>query len=249
MYYKRKQKYVKKDIVESLHSDSSCTDSYSTDTSRPDTNMDCECQTKTQTKSVCDKLVLSKKWLKKNLKECKNVERKVKHKFVVKLGKCEVKKNTNYNHMITANVTHHVDEDINCHHQCNKIIKHKKTSKSINGSDCSNIPSDMSNYVNEYIEDNMNYNDSVQSKTTKSTDSSCDTSSNSSSNSSSDTSSCMSTQSSISHKKYKKPKKDSRTKKHKETRKHKETKKRNSCRRPKPILVTEDHGYKTPSFC
>lgn len=60
----------------------------------------------------------------------------VKHFFKVSLGKCEVTRDVNVTHCITANLKHHIEENVTCHHKpCTKHT-HKKIHKVEHGDCC-----------------------------------------------------------------------------------------------------------------
>ena len=74
--------------------------------------------------------------LAKGIDHCPDVETKVEHCYSVKMGKHKVKKQVLYNHVIVADVTHHVKENVNCLHRYHKDICHKDKCKTVDGNDC-----------------------------------------------------------------------------------------------------------------
>jgi hypothetical protein len=74
--------------------------------------------------------------LNKGYEHCKDVETCVDHCYTVKVGKHNVKKHITYNHVIVADVTHHVKEQVNCVHKYHKDVVHKETCKVVDGNDC-----------------------------------------------------------------------------------------------------------------
>jgi hypothetical protein len=73
-------------------------------------------------------------------KDCQ-VDCDVKHRFIVKLGKCRVKKTVQYNHIIVTDVTHHIKETVNCIHKRHRDVDNGEVCKTIPGEQCKNLPS------------------------------------------------------------------------------------------------------------
>jgi len=91
------------------------------------------------------------------------VEKKVKHRFVIKLGTCKVKKTVLYNHIITTNITHHVKETINCLHNVDKNVYDKDEVKTVSGECCPHKPHrhDHITYDNCKKDDELKYKSST----------------------------------------------------------------------------------------
>lgn len=67
---------------------------------------------------------------------CKDVCTEVEHRYTVKVGDHNVKKKIVYDHVIKADVTHHVKENVKCLHNYHKDIVHKEKCKVVDGNDC-----------------------------------------------------------------------------------------------------------------
>lgn len=79
---------------------------------------------------------LCKEDLMKYAEHCKDVETCVEHKFCVQPGKHKVKKTITYNHIVSADVVHHVKENVECRHKYEKEVHHKDVCKVVDGNDC-----------------------------------------------------------------------------------------------------------------
>lgn len=110
--------------------DSSCSSSSSSSksnhTCNPKCNMSCD-----KMKAKAEHVICNQKYDK-----CKDVEVEVEHCYTVKPGKQRVKKQIRYNHVIIADVTHHVKEQVNCVHKFHKDVCHKDVCKTVDGNDC-----------------------------------------------------------------------------------------------------------------
>ena len=118
------QRNVKKDVY--ANNDSDSWDSGERKHKRHHSNSR-SCKKKCDT--ICQRLDLSPP---KNACEKKTV----KHFFQVSLGKCEVTRDVKVTHCITANLKHHIEENVVCHHEpCTKYT-HKKIHSVENGNCC-----------------------------------------------------------------------------------------------------------------
>ena len=118
------QRNVKKDVY--VNDDSSSWSDDSSDKKRKMHRSKCckkekKCERKYETKceTLCHRLDLTPP---KNACEKKTVT----HCFQVSLGKCEVTKDVKITHCITANLKHHIEENVVCHHEpCTKYTQKK----------------------------------------------------------------------------------------------------------------------------
>jgi len=110
----KKDRYENYPDMDSSSDSSSEISSKSSKSSRSKSSSKCKPCKPCKSQSVCDTLCL-----KPPKNACEKV--KVKHFFKVTLGKCQVSRDVNVYHNITANLKHHIKENVKCQHtDCTK---------------------------------------------------------------------------------------------------------------------------------